>query len=292
MVAGEAVSFRFANFNEICVPGEGGGVLTGSLGGCCFRRACCRPIAFAPCGLAAARERAVVGADTAVAVVRAAGSPAGAGAGHPVAAGAVGAGAGACRRDRGAGLGRARLGGRGGLGGGCRGRGDDGAARSGPIPVGNRIAEAFAYRHGFVPVGEQGGEDVVGQVVDGLVVDVVLNLQEARLRRVGPVDGIVPDVLAGLDHRCVVVEVARCVEVEINDMVSERRQDALAVLLADGIGRAHVGWKETENGVEGNLVPHHLVRILRAGQLAGILVRPGMAGDLVSFGVHPLDRVC
>lgn len=118
--------------------------------------------------------------------------------------------------------------------------------------------------------------------------DVVLNLQEAVLCRVRPVDGLVPDVLARLDRLGVVVEVTCRVKVKVNDMVSERRQDVLAVLLANGIGRPHICWEETEDRVEGNLVPDHLVRVLRVGQLAGVLVRPGMARNLMSLSMHSL----
>lgn len=50
----------------------------------------------------------------------------------------------------------------------------------------------------------------------------------------------------------------------------------------------HIGWEKPENGVEGDLVPNHLVGELGVGQLAGILVGPCMAGNLVTLGVHPL----
>jgi hypothetical protein len=119
-------------------------------------------------------------------------------------------------------------------------------------------------------------------------VDVVLDLQEAIRRRVGAVDGVVPDVFACLDLGRAVVEVPLCVEVEVDGVVAEGGQDALAVPLADGVRGPHVRGEEAEDGVNGNLVPDHLVRELRVGQLAGVLVRPGVAGNLVPFGMHSL----
>lgn len=116
----------------------------------------------------------------------------------------------------------------------------------------------------------------------------MLDLQEAVGGRVGAVDGGVPDVLAGLDLAGRVVEVAFRVEVEVGDVVAEGGEDGLAVSLADGIGGPHVGGEEAEDGVEGDLVPDHLVGELRVGQLAGVLVGPRVAADLVAFGVHSL----
>jgi hypothetical protein len=140
----------------------------------------------------------------------------------------------------------------------------------------------------LIACGKEGGEDVVGQVVHGLVVDVVLDLQKAVAPWVGAVDGVVPDVLAGLDLLRAVMEIALCVEVEVDDVVAESRQDALAVLLADGIGRPHVSGEETENGIKSNLVPDDLVRELRVGKLAGVLMGPCVARNLVTFGMHSL----
>jgi hypothetical protein len=74
-------------------------------------------------------------------------------------------------------------------------------------------------------------------------------------------------------------------------MVAEGGQDGLAVSLADGIRGPHVGWEEAEDGVEGDLIPNHLVCELVVGELARVLVRPGMAANLVSFGMHSLGLV-
>lgn len=68
---------------------------------------------------------------------------------------------------------------------------------------------------------EERGEDVIGQVVDHLLVDVVLDLEEAVARGLGLLHGLVPDVLACLDFLDVIVEVALCVKVKIYRVVSK-----------------------------------------------------------------------
>jgi hypothetical protein len=96
-------------------------------------------------------------------------------------------------------------------------------------------------------------------------VNVVLNLQEAVCLWIGCVNGLVPDVFAGLDCRWAVVEIPCCIKIEIDGVVAEGRQDALAVLFADGIGGSHVCREEAEDRVECNLIPDHLIRELRVG---------------------------
>jgi len=132
-------------------------------------------------------------------------------------------------------------------------------------------------------------EHVLGQVVDDLPVDVVLDVQEAVDVRVGGVDGAVPDVLADLDLVGLGVQVTLGVEVEVGDMVAQVIHYLLAEGRAAGVGRAHVGREEAEDVVDGDLVVHHLVDDLLLRQLGSILVRPAVAGDLVAFIVHSLE---
>ena len=63
----------------------------------------------------------------------------------------------------------------------------------------------------------------------------MLDLEEAVAGWVGSTHGLVPDVFAGLDLLGVVVEVAGCVEVEVDGVVAEGCEDVLAVFFADGI---------------------------------------------------------
>jgi len=134
-------------------------------------------------------------------------------------------------------------------------------------------------------------EHVLGQVVDDLPVDVVLDVQEAVDVRVGGVDGAVPDVLADLDLVGLGVQVTLGVEVEVGDMVAQVIHYLLAEGRAAGVGRAHVGREEAEDVVDGDLVVHHLIDDLLLRQLGSILVRPAVAGDLVAFIVHSPDDV-
>ena len=134
--------------------------------------------------------------------------------------------------------------------------------------------------------------------------NVVFDLEEAVGSGIGIFDCAIPDIFASLDLSCVVVQVALSIKIEVNSMVAECRQYVLAVLLADRIrgpsresedwsGKSilnlpHVRWKEAEDRVQCNLVPHYLVRHLSVSQLTGVLVGPSMAGNLVAPGMHSL----
>lgn len=87
-------------------------------------------------------------------------------------------------------------------------------------------------------MGEERGEDVISQVVDNLLVDVVLDLEEAVARGLGALHSFVPDVLACLDILGIVVEIARGVEIKVDGMIAKCCEDVLAVLFADGIWRS------------------------------------------------------
>lgn len=69
----------------------------------------------------------------------------------------------------------------------------------------------------------------------------------------------------------------------------------LQVVLTSGLGRArrvrgaHVGGEEAEDVPQGHFVLDHLVLALGRRDGAQVLVTPGMAGNLVALGVHPLD---
>jgi hypothetical protein len=82
---------------------------------------------------------------------------------------------------------------------------------------------------------EQRREHIVRQVIDSLIVDVVLDVEEAIRLGIGRVDGLVPDVLGALDQLGVVHQVTLGVEVEVNGVIAEDREDVLAVLCADGV---------------------------------------------------------
>jgi hypothetical protein len=64
-------------------------------------------------------------------------------------------------------------------------------------------------------------QDIVCQVVDGLIVYIMFNVQEVALARIGAIDSFVPDVLAVLDQIRVVVQVALRIQVKVSDVISQ-----------------------------------------------------------------------
>lgn len=74
-------------------------------------------------------------------------------------------------------------------------------------------------------------------------------------------------------------------------MVSVRSQFRDAVCTTASVRGSVVGRKETEDVGECNLVSVDLTVLLLLVDALHILVAPGVAGDLVSFGYHPPERV-
>lgn len=60
-----------------------------------------------------------------------------------------------------------------------------------------------------------GGQNIIGQIVDGLVLDIVFNLQEAGGPIVAGVDSRIPYVLGILDLRRASIQVSRGIQVEV-----------------------------------------------------------------------------
>lgn len=74
-------------------------------------------------------------------------------------------------------------------------------------------------------------------------------------------------------------------------MVSVRSQFRDAVCTTASVRRSVVGRKETEDVGECHLVSVDLTVLLLLVDALHILVAPGVAGDLVSFGYHPPERI-
>lgn len=70
---------------------------------------------------------------------------------------------------------------------------------------------------------------------------------------------------------------------------------SLQVILAAGLGSArrvrgaHIGGEEAKDIPQSHLVLDHLVLALSGSDSAKVLVTPGVAGNLVALGIHPLD---
>jgi hypothetical protein len=97
-------------------------------------------------------------------------------------------------------------------------------------------------------------------------------------------------VFGDLDVGQLVVVVG--VEVEVRDDVAEALHRGLAGVTAGGIWRAHICWVFAKDVAERHLVLNHLVVTLSLGDGAQVLVRPGVAGDLVALGDHAANNVC
>jgi hypothetical protein len=67
---------------------------------------------------------------------------------------------------------------------------------------------------------EERGKHIVGQVIHSLVMDVVFDVEKVVCPHIRLVDGCIPDVLAGLDECRVVHQIALCVQIEVNDVVT------------------------------------------------------------------------
>jgi hypothetical protein len=137
-------------------------------------------------------------------------------------------------------------------------------------------------------------------------VDIVLDLQERVVLRVRCSHGLIPDILACLYLLRTVVQVAGGIQVEVYRVIPQGSKDILAVSFTDGIGGSgfrirttlnneipflpHVSREEAQYRVYGYFVPYHLIGKLCIGHLAGVFVRPGMAGNLVPFRIHSPDH--
>lgn len=125
---------------------------------------------------------------------------------------------------------------RGGFRGAGAGRRWD--AVNGAVPVLLGVVEAFADGDGAEAVAEERLEHVVGQVVDGLVDGVMLNLEPLGVGRRHALHIVVPDVLGILNEIGAVMEVALSVKVEVGDVVAEIVEVAFTGGVASRVGRS------------------------------------------------------
>lgn len=212
---------------------------------------------------------------------------------RPLAGLTGGATAGSILRDLGrggGGGGRSGRSGRSGSGGGRSGRGED-TATGRTVPVSLVISKALADGNSSVTSILESLEHELGQVLGGLLVDVVSDGEEVVVGRVLASEGVREVVLGVLDLVRGGVVVVISVQIEVGDVVAESLQVVLAARLggARRVRGAHVGGEETEDVPEGHLVLDHLVLALSRGNGAQVLVAPGVGGDLVALRVHPLD---
>lgn len=201
-----------------------------------------------------------------------------------------------------------------------RGRGRLGARRLGgchsftrrsAVPVGLWVAQAFADGDALVSLGLEHLEHEARQILGGLLVDVVADLEELVGGGVAGGDAVGEDVLCDLDFLGDCVEVVGGVEIEVGDDVTEVFQVLFASggSSAAGVRRTHVCLRShcliskgiskevggtpygefLEDVPQSHLVVYHLVHSLLVCNGAEILVGPSVRGDLMSFGIHAGD---
>jgi hypothetical protein len=142
--------------------------------------------------------------------------------------------------------------------------------------------------------------------VSGLLVNVVLDGQELVCGNVVGLEVLVEVVLGVLDlvravvvivyplvsHRAATLEPLCQRTISVDIKVSDNVSQILHILPAAGsfvarrIRRTHVGGELLDNVADGHLVMDHLVDALLLGDGGEVLVRPRMAGDLVTSGIH------
>jgi hypothetical protein len=108
-----------------------------------------------------------------------------------------------------------------------------------------------------------------------------------RRATIGCVENTLEVVLGNLDVGELVVIIG--VEVKVRDDVAQVPQDVLASFVAGRVRRTHVRWVLSDDVSDGHLVFHHLVVTLLIVDDAQILVRPGVAGHLVTLSNHALN---
>jgi hypothetical protein len=167
------------------------------------------------------------------------------------------------------------------------------STRSGAVPVVRWIAEALTNGDSLVAETGEGGQHVVSQVVDSLVVNVVANAQPIRSGSGSTIgsDVALEVVLGVLDLVDVVLVVVVGVNVEVGDVVTEISHVLLAARLscAARVRRAHVCGNLAEDVAESHLVLPHLLLAVEGGDGTQVQVGPGVGSDVVTLRVHALD---
>jgi hypothetical protein len=65
-------------------------------------------------------------------------------------------------------------------------------------------------------------KDIISEVVDGLVMNIMLDFEPAGGGTVGRVDGGVPDVFGILNQGWVVIQITCCIQIEVCTIVRGR----------------------------------------------------------------------
>lgn len=164
---------------------------------------------------------------------------------------------------------------------------------SSTVPVGYWVTEALA--NGYTLVSERGksSKHVLGQVVGGLFVNVVTNLEPLAVRSSSATLGDVAlePVLGALNKSGRVVLVVIGVDIEVSDVVTKVSHVSLALSSAAGVWWAHVGRDLANDVTKSHLVLPHLVLAIDLGDGTQVQMGPGVRSNLMALGVHTLDNI-
>jgi hypothetical protein len=168
------------------------------------------------------------------------------------------------------------------------------SATSSAVPVSSRVAETVTNGDTLVSQVGDGLQHVLGQVVCGLLVNVMLDvkpLSTTLSSRTALSDVTAEPILRALDLVGAVLVVVISVNVEVNDVVTEISHVSLTLASAAGVRWAHVGGDLSDNVAESHLVLPHLLLAVDLGDGTEVQVGPGMRSELVTLLVHALEDI-
>ena len=160
------------------------------------------------------------------------------------------------------------------------------------VPVLLGVIETLADSHRMIATVPDFAQHMLSEVVDGLLMDVVSDDQPGFVGDLPWIHSLVEDVLGDLDGVGTVVGVVTSVEVVQDNMVSKLTQVIKTARLgkAARVRRTHVSREAAQNVTKSHLILQELVFALVVRDLAKILVRPGVAGNLMAFELHAFDQ--
>lgn len=218
---------------------------------------------------------AVAGSASTPAVLAAAVAKAGVVAGE-----AVGSSAGSVSRDLSAGR---RVGGVG-----------RGVSTSATSAVPGRFSLSHALAHSYHPIAGLANalEHVGGQVVGSQLMNVMGNCKEIIIRWVLAIESVVNVVLGVLDLLTGKLIVIISVQVEVRNDIAEGAHIGLATRSSSTrrVGGTHIGREFSNDVGDGHFVLDHLITALSASDSTEILMRPGVAGNLMTFRDHATEH--
>lgn len=160
------------------------------------------------------------------------------------------------------------------------------------IPKGPGIAKAVS--NGDRPVAESldSLEHVLREVVDCLLMGIMGDNEPGLGEWVTLEYLVIKNILGSLDQVRTIILVVICVNIIENNVVAKFTQmlSTFCVGGATGIGWPHVARELTKDVAYRSFILLHLFSALGGSDLAQILMRPSVAGNLVATRMHTLDQ--